>query len=215
MERLATAVVMTILIGIAGCGDKAKRSLDLCEQDEKAGDLASARKACEDAVSLDANSPSGKVAATKLGALKQAIEKADADAAAKKREEAAAARRKADEEARGVEVECAVLLKEFISNTAGANSRYVGKRVITSGVIDDAKWVAKGNITLCPVGSDAEGYVSGILCKLDPKTTEDVKAALKTGDTVKIAGRVEKFFRADIGVGVMSQLTIDTCEIVK
>lgn len=200
-----------------GC-DAAKADYEKCVADTERGDLSAAQAACSAAMGKDPNSASGKSAREQLERVAQqqagAKKKADEDAAAKKKAEEDAKR--AEEEAKnGIEVDCNTLLKAFMSDRNAASTRYLHKRVRTSGKITDTKWVADGNFEFCSIGSDAERQASGILCKLDPATPQDVKAALQVGGTVKVLGAVDKFFQESLDLGAMSQLTITPCEIVK
>jgi len=199
-----------VLLLSVGC-DAAEEDYQRCIAEANRGNVTAAQAACSAAVRKDPDSPAGKGARVRLDLL------AEEEAAAKKKAEAeAAAKKKAKEEAKhGIQVGCEALVRSFLSDANAANERYLKKRVRTSGKINDTKWVMKGNLTLCPVGSDAEGQVSDILCKLDPKTQEDVRATLEVGESVKVVGVVEEFFAADIGIGTMSQLTLSNCEIVK
>jgi len=204
-----TLLVLGVLAAI-GC-DKAKTDYDRCLAETERGNISGAQAACSAAVKKDPESPSGENARIQLDRL------AEKEAAAKKKaEEEAAAKKKAEEEARlGIEVDSTTLVRAFMSDQNAANKRYLNKRVRTSGKVTETRWVADGNLNMASVGSDAEGQVSGILCKLDSSTPQDVRAALEVGSTVKVVGVVEKFFEANIDLGGMSQLTINPCKIVK
>jgi len=196
---------MIAAASLVACKDKAKPEFDTCERKLAEGNVEEAEMACMQAVNRDPNSASGKAAASKLPALHEAV--GAARAAVRKKE--------AEDEARGIEVDCKDVLRAFLADASASNVRFVNKRIVTSAKIESTEWVRKGNVTLCQVGSDVEGQSAGILCSLDPATPNEVKARLKAGDTVKVAGRVEKFFRADISLGAMAQLTIKPCEIVE
>jgi hypothetical protein len=91
MKRFAFAA---LLLGVAGCKDKAEPAYKQCVAAEANGDVLTAEVACKNAVHADEKSTSGKAAAAKLTAMRPAIdkankEKAEAEAAAAKAAEAA------------------------------------------------------------------------------------------------------------------------------
>lgn len=82
----------------AGCADKAKPDYARCIQTQASGQVEEAWKACNDAISADAASESGKAAAELLNKLKPAYEKAKAERESREAK-AAEEKRKADAEA--------------------------------------------------------------------------------------------------------------------
>jgi len=101
-----TLVILALNLAVA-CTDKAEPDYAKCVQADTAGDVQAAWMACNDAISADPNSTSGKAATAKLTAMKPKYDawKADQDAkaaaAAEAQRRADAARAAAEAQARG------------------------------------------------------------------------------------------------------------------
>jgi hypothetical protein len=78
-------ILVVLALGLGACADKAKPQYAECVKLEASGKLREAAAACQQSISADPTSASGKAAAEKLKALQPALEKLakeDADKAA-------------------------------------------------------------------------------------------------------------------------------------
>jgi len=101
MSRSSPIVLLAFIIAfaIAGCADKAKPDHATCIQANAKGDVERAWRACNDAISADPTSESGKAAAKLLEEMKPSYENAKAQRVSLEAK-AAETRRKADADAR-------------------------------------------------------------------------------------------------------------------
>lgn len=111
-NRMTSAILPFSLLGFVlafaavGCADKARPDHATCIQLNAKGDVEGAWRACNNAISADPTSESGKAATKLLEEMKPSYEKARADRNAAEAK-AAEARRKADAEAQAQAVELA------------------------------------------------------------------------------------------------------------
>ena len=70
MKLACSSIMLLLVLMISGCADKAEPKYAECVKLDATGDTMGAWRACQDSVTADPNSKSGKAAAEKLAALK-------------------------------------------------------------------------------------------------------------------------------------------------
>jgi hypothetical protein len=87
--------VLSLLMSLVACQDKAKPDYDKCVEAETSGDMVLARDSCTAAIAADPNSTSGKAAAVTLADINKKFAEYEAGKAAKARAATPAAAEKA------------------------------------------------------------------------------------------------------------------------
>jgi hypothetical protein len=79
MQFLPTALILTIPVCLAGCQDHAKPGFGHCQQLQKQGKLAEARRACDLAKAMDPESHFGKLARAEMPRIDARITELEAE----------------------------------------------------------------------------------------------------------------------------------------